>query len=66
MNKFLTTLLATALLSLGSAAFAADAAPAKAEATATAPAAETAKPMKKHHHVKKVVKKATPATPEAK
>ncbi len=63
MNKFLTTLLATALLSLGSAAFAADAAPAKAEATAAAPAAEATKPMtmKKHHHVKKVAKKATPA-----
>ncbi len=74
MNKFLTTLFAGALaLSLGTAAFAADAVktaepvkteavkaaePAKTEATATK--AVPAKTMKKHHrkHAKKTVKKA--------
>lgn len=69
MNKFITTLLATAILSLGSAAFAADATkaaePAKVEATTAAPATEAAKPMKKHHHAKKVAKKAADAAAPA-
>ncbi len=75
MNKFLSTLLAGAFaLSLGSSAFAADAAkapePVKAEAvTSEAPAAKpVAKPAKKHtsKHAKKTAPAAAPvAAPEA-
>ena len=70
MNKFLSTLLAGAFaLSLGSSAFAADAAkapePVKAEAvTSEAPAAKpVAKPAKKH--TSKHAKKAAPAVAPA-
>jgi len=69
MNKFLTTLLTTALLSLGTASFAADAAkvadPVKAEASASATPTAT-KAVKKHHHTKKVVEKAAEAPAAAK
>jgi len=67
MNKFLTTLFAGAfVLSLGTAAFAADAVkpaePAKTEA-ATDAKATPAKTMKKHHrkHAKKAAETTAPA-----
>ncbi len=68
MNKFLTTLFAGAFaLSLGTAAFAADAVkpaePAKTEATATDAKATPAKTVKKHtrKHAKKAAETTAPA-----
>lgn len=62
MNKFFAALLTAALLSLGSAAFAADTATAAAQKTveptaSVTPAAPAAKLVKKHHYRKHHYKK---------
>ena len=75
MNKLLASLIAGAFaFTLGTTAFAADAAkpvePAKTEATAPAPASDavkatTTKAAKKHHHYKHAKKTAEVAAPAA-